>query len=334
MDYTGLVAKKYRVNRKLTDEERSNQFRQKKRLDVMPFYNLSVVRVNATYLECVDRWFIYRGELTAMILLFYVFTIFVLFGSLYLTSPRHLVPTKSDLGWMLLMTPIATPACALMTWLLLKESFRWTHFPIRFNHRNRMVYVFRTNGTVLQVKWNKIFFTLGRCEHTSGSQNWDIRGHVLDKDGETVRETFALPGDSTQIEDVRRGWEFFRRYMEEGPASVYRDVYWCHDIAEHREKYKAGLQNLFFPYNAFRFIGSRFDGFPFLFIFFLRALTVSLSPALFVASLGRWFAMRTSKIPVWPAEVEAQCAIDAFDPYLRNASHNPERIPMQPIGND
>ncbi|MBP0610512.1 MULTISPECIES: hypothetical protein [Burkholderia] len=61
MDYTGLYAKKYRVNRKLTDEERSNQFRQKMRIDILPFYNISVVKINSTYLEYVDRWFIYRG---------------------------------------------------------------------------------------------------------------------------------------------------------------------------------------------------------------------------------------------------------------------------------
>lgn len=38
--------------------------------------------------------------------------------------------------------------------------FRFTHFPIRFNCKNRMVYVFRRNGTVLTVPWATAFFCL------------------------------------------------------------------------------------------------------------------------------------------------------------------------------
>jgi hypothetical protein len=41
--------------------------------------------------------------------------------------------------------------------------------------------------------------------------------------------------------------------------------------------------------------------------------------------------MRTSKIPVWPAEIEAACQVDPFDPYLRDASRNPKKIPMEPV---
>ncbi|EGD03646.1 hypothetical protein B1M_15475 [Burkholderia sp. TJI49] len=58
---------------------------------------------------------------------------------------------------------------------------------------------------------------------------------------------------------------------------------------------------------------------------------ILLSPIFFVTSLGRWFAMRTSKIPVWPAEIEAECTVDSFDPYLRDASRNPDKIPMEPM---
>ena len=313
MDYTGLYAKKYRVNRRLSAEERANQLHQKIPLNITPFYNLSVIRMNSTYLECVDRWFLYRGSMAAISLLFLAITVLMLFGPLFLSSPMHLIPTASDFGWMLFITPIMIPLWALLTWALLKESFRWTHFPIRFNYRTRMVYVFQTNGTVLQAKWDDIFFTLGRCKRMVGVQNWDIRGHVLDADGETVRETFALPGDDTSIDQLKHGWEFFRRYMEDGPATIYRDIYWCHDIATRRESYKAGLATLFFWFN----------GHP--------IAQILSSPFSFFDSLGRWFAMRTSKIPVWPDEIEAQCAIDSFDPYLRDASRNPDRIPMEPL---
>ncbi|RQS18427.1 hypothetical protein DIE06_14175, partial [Burkholderia sp. Bp8998] len=186
MDYTGLYAKKYRVNRKLTDEERSNQFHQHMRIDISPFYNISVVEMNSMYLECVDRWFIYRGAMAAVCLIGIVVPIYSFFIPLILN-------VGVDLVALLIFFGLSAPYWMLMIWLLLKEAFLWTHFPIRFNYKNRMVYVFRRNGTVLKAKWDDIFFTLGRCERMAGRQNWDIRGHILDKDGETVRETFALP---------------------------------------------------------------------------------------------------------------------------------------------
>jgi hypothetical protein len=313
MDYTGLYAKKYRINRKLTAEERANQFHQNVRLDITPFYNLSVIRMNSTYLECVDRWFIYRGSGTALCLLSFAFTLALIMGPLYMFPPAHFLPTQSDVGFMLFASPFMVPLWALLAWFLLKESFGRTHFPIRFNYRNRMVYVFKPNRTIHRAKWRDLFFTLGRCERMAGAQNWDIRGHVLDKDGETVLDTFALPGDSITINQLKHGWEFFRRYMEDGPAAIHQDVFWCHDIAERRETYKAGLITLFFALNG-QPIGQ-----------FL------LSPIFFAASLGRWFAMRTSKIPVWPEDVEAQCRFDQNDPFLRDASNNPAKIPMEPL---
>ncbi|ABX17600.1 DUF6708 domain-containing protein [Burkholderia multivorans] len=313
MDYTGLYAKKYRVNRRLTSEERSNQFRQKVRLEILPFYNISVIEMNSTYLEYVDRWFIYRGYMTAASLYLFAVTLSVIAMPLYVNTSVHFIPTISDLGFMLFVLPFAIPTWMVLSWGLFKESFRLTHFPIRFNFRNRMVYAFKPNGSIVQAKWDDIFFTLGRCERTVGQQNWDIRGHILDKDGETVRETFALPGDTALVDQLKHTWEFVRRYMEEGPASVYRDVYWCHDIAKRREKYKVGLRYMFFSLNG------------------QPIWQILLSPMFFVASLGRWFAMHTSKIPIWPAEIEAECAVDSFDPYLRDASRNPDKIPMEPM---
>jgi hypothetical protein len=313
MDYTGLYAKKYRINRKLTAEELSNRLHQNVRLDITPFYNVSVIRMNSTYLECVDRWFLYRGSMTAICLLAIAVPVATLFGPLLLLWLTHRMSTETYRIALVILLVISTPYWLLMAWLLLKESFRRTHFPIRFNHRNGMVYVFKPNGAALKAKWRDLFFTLGRCERMAGAQNWDIRGHVLDKDGETVLETFAVPGDDTAISQINHGWEFFRRYMEDGPAAVHQDVLWCHDIAERREAYKAGLTTLFFSFN----------GHPIAQAFF--------SPIFFAASLGRWFAMRTSKIPVWPEDVEAHCKFDQNDPFLRDASNNPEKIPMEPL---
>jgi len=303
----------YPVNRKLTLEERSNQLHQGRRLNVEPFYNLSVIRMNSTYLECVDRWFAYRGIVTASLLTFYALTLFVLLQPQLSASPIRIIPNRDDLEWMLDGSPLILIYWTLLTLALRAESFQTTHYPIRFNYKNRMVYVFGISGPGFQAKWDDIFFTLGRCGLQAGRQNWDIRGHILDADRETVRATFSLPGDSLQPEQLNHCWEFFRRYMDDGPATIYQDVFWCHDVATNRESFRAGLTILFFMLN----------GFP--------IAQFILSPFFFACAIGRWFAMRTSKIPVWPAEVEAQCALESFDPYLRDAWRNPEKIPMETV---
>ncbi|MCL2877098.1 MAG: hypothetical protein FWF12_12680, partial [Betaproteobacteria bacterium] len=44
-------------------------------------------------------------------------------------------------------------------------------------------------------------------------------------------------------------------------------------------------------------------------------------PLALIFSLGRWTAMHTCTIPRWPAEVEAACAVEPNDPYLRDRNH-------------
>ena len=181
-----------------------------------------------------------------------------------------------------------------------------------------MVYVFSMKKhRIIKAKWDDIFFTLVRCEGI-GYFNWDIRGHILDADGETVRETFALPYDCPDIKtegrDVNKRelmhvWEFYRRYMEEGPKSIYPYVRWCHDIVNRREKYRVG-----FSYALYEIAGWTFGkivGFPYYFLL----------------SIARWITMHTSRIPKWPEDIEAECRVDQNDPYIKDAASNPARIP-------
>jgi len=121
MDYTGLLAKKYRVNRKLTDEERSNQLRQKVGLDIRPSCNVSVVRMNSTYLECVDRWFVYRGWMSAICLSAIGLGIVAMFGWLFWSSSPHVIPTRFDINWMIFSLLFLTPFWALMIWAMFND---------------------------------------------------------------------------------------------------------------------------------------------------------------------------------------------------------------------
>jgi hypothetical protein len=53
-------------------------------------------------------------------------------------------------------------------------------------------------------------------------------------------------------------------------------------------------------------------------------------PFCLVVSLFRLIAMRTSKIPQWPKEVDASCAIDPDDPYAIEGDANGDRVAVFP----
>ena len=329
MEFSGLITK-FRVNRPLTDQERAHRLKQQQRLNVEPHYQLSVIQLNSTYLESVDKWFGWKGTLTAIASI--IFLIFVgTFGAIsiiWLAKAAGYGTPPPDAGFWLAnglgMAAVAAFAGMFSVWLIRKESFAFTHYPIRFNRATRMVHVFRTDGSILSAPWDEVFFTLG---HMVQWNEWEIRGHILAPDKTTVRESFALsylgslsPSDAepgrkhfSPDDFVHAHWEFIRRYMEDGPAAVAGQVAFCMPIATRRESVRVGTERVF----------ANMAGAPFL-IFWLMV------PFCALVSLFRILAMRTSKVPRWSGEIEAACAIEKDDQYaiIGNAAGN--SIPLFP----
>jgi hypothetical protein len=310
MDYYGLF-QKYKLNRPLGDEERKLQLNQKDRLDVDPVYFCSTIELNDTYIEVVDKFYAAKGLAGSVALVLIPLACALLLLSGYLFLALGLLSDRYDrnigiFGGIVL----AILDCLLLVLLvrgLLKEAFCYTHYPIRLNRKSRMLHVFRFDGTVLSVPWDALFFTLGRGNQFFGVQTWDVRAHVLDVDGKTVRDTFSLAMASESQRIVRLYWEYVRRYMEEGPQAVLSLTPVYLPISKHRETWRFGLMRL------------ALDG-PWI------VVLVTMLPFHFLVSLGRWFAMRTSKIPVWPKEVEDVCCIEPNDPYARDARDNPPEL--------
>ncbi|WP_156885871.1 DUF6708 domain-containing protein [Massilia niastensis] len=314
MDFLGLIAK-YRAGRVLSEQERGRHLEQRLRLNVEPHYQLSVIKMNSTYLETVDKWFGWKGLITAFaVIIFLMFTPTMGWGGImwiveamgFGSSPLDKsVLLANGIGMVCVVAGINWAAL----WLLRKESFAYTHYPIRFNRKTRMVHVFRTDGTVLSTSWEKIFFTLG---HMPQWDEWEVRGHVLEADNLTTQETFALsyvgmlnPQDTavgavhfSDQDFVRAHWEFIRRYMEDGPQAVSSQVQFCMPVDKCRESPRVSVERVF----------ANIAGAPFILYWILF-------PFCLVVSLFRLIAMRTSKVPQWPEEVEASCVIDPGDPY-------------------
>lgn len=325
MDFMGL-SRGYPVNRRLTETERALQLKQSARLNIEPRYQISVIRMNSNFLESVDKWFAWKGVLSgiALVILGMMLTLYI--GMLHVTFTRHesAVHAEKDFSIMMMVTLMMLPVAAFAVWTLLKESFAYTHYPIRFDRKNRKVHVFRTNGSVVSVKWDEIFFTLGEVAYGS---EWEVRGHILAQDKCTVLETFALSyagsvssksissgGRSTSAADyVHAHWEFIRRYMEEGPQHLSDQVQFCMPVDGRREKASVSFERIF----------ANVASAPSIFYWMSFPLCI-------VVSLFRIFAMRTSKIPGWPVEIEASCAVEPNDPYAIRGTDEGDRIAENP----
>jgi hypothetical protein len=77
MAYSGLVIK-FKLNRSLNELEQSLHLKQDVRLAIEPQNRLSTIKLNSTYLEVVDKWFAWKGALSAFVLGF-----ICLFGAAY-----------------------------------------------------------------------------------------------------------------------------------------------------------------------------------------------------------------------------------------------------------
>jgi hypothetical protein len=219
---------------------------------------------------------------------------------------------------------ISLPLVWLGIWLIKKDSFGYTHYPIRFNRKNRTVHGFRIDGTIFSTPWDDVFFTLG---HLTQWDEWEVRGHVVESDRVTVRETFVLSYvGSLSAEDtasrateysskdfVRAHWEFVRRFMEDGPESVLSQVQFCMPLDGRRENIRVSVERVL----------ANFAGASFL-------LYGVILPFCLVVSAFRVIAMRTSKIPEWTDDVEKCCVIDSGDPYAIAGGPTGERIAVFP----
>lgn len=313
----GLV-KKFKVNRNLTERELRYQLRQNERLDVDPKDEFSLIKFNDTYIESVDKYFKFKGFLTTTIGSGLIVTL-VFFTALSVLLVKQFSAGDYegyDFGVGLIFSAggtliLAAGVFGLAIWGMRKECFCFTHYPIRLNRKNKKVYVFRLNGSILEADWDDLFFTIHK---TGGGSNMapvcDIRGHVLSSNGWTVVETFAFSVNLVSQEGLKRHWEFLRRYMEEGPSArgVYRTDggrLGCFGIDEEIESFRTGLKILLLNLNG---------------LFFFQMI---LFPFFFLCDCGRFIAMHTSKIPVWPQWVEEACQIDPNDPYELNGRNHP-----------
>jgi hypothetical protein len=301
LDTQGMVTG-YKVNRPLNDHETQHRFNVRQLASNQPHYELSLIRLNSTFVECVDKWYAMRGFVAmGATLLSSLFTAGLMLSiSMALKQWHPAAIFVITLGALLL---------ALSLYLLTRDAFTYTHYPIRFNRRNRQVYVFRRDGTVLKAGWEDICWTI--YGHLIGSRDLFVVGHVMADDKKTIKETLALSvttAGRAGEEKLKNHFEFFRRYMEDGPGPVLDAIkptplIMLPGIDKEREGWKFGWERLTLHENGSLIRMALYQVFAF--------------PESFV----RWIVMRTSKIPQWPQWVEDECAVEPDDPWVRDGRH-------------
>ena len=317
MNYTGLYTP-YKLNRSLTEKEKNGQFRQGQRRRVKYIMDEhSVIRMNSIYLETVCKYYSGIGIATSMIFpVFFVLASGVLIGMWSLIGIISDGDINSIIVECIVTIGLAFFAVAIVK-LLKKEWLRKTHYPIRFNRSNQMVYVYQINGQILSVPWSKVFFTPAKSK--GAMSEWGIDGHILADDGETVINTFSLAvsvmGSKKLLDEY---WEFIRCYMEEDCVADLADIVTlCPPVENRKEGYIFGLQYLLKMDSRLEWI--------FLPIMF---------PLNLLASIGRYIAMQTSKIPQWSQEVLDACQPDPDDPINVSAANNPEHLWRYVLANE
>lgn len=303
LDTQGMVAG-YKVNRPLNETEKQHRLKIKVPASNRPHYELSLIKLNSTFVECVDKWYAMRGWVAMG-----GGAITALMGSMVVLGVQFVIDPQGYPFASLLLLLGALGVFGGGLYLFTRDAFTYTHYPIRFNRQNRQVYVFRRDGTVLKAAWDKIVWTI--YGHNIGTRDLFVVGHVMVDDNRTIKETFALSVTTVGKdgeEKLRDHFEFFRLYMEDGPGPVLdalkpTPLVMLPDIDKERETWRFGWERLTLHMN-----GS---------LFWMALYQVFAFPESFI----RWIVMRTSKIPQWPQWVEDECRIEPGDPWVRDGRH-------------
>lgn len=304
----------FKINRLLTDEERKDRFYQghvKPHNEELVVQNFNtVIRMNSTYLEVVDKFYATKGTICSMmmcmLLLILSLSAWFIYGALLLDD------YKGGVIGLVFIIFINFFSYFFFWRILKKDWFRKTHYPVRFNRQKQMVHICQVNGDELSVPWWDIYFTVNQQQPFSC-----IVGHILADDGETVLNTFSF-GYTGFKPTLDCYWEFIRCYMEEDFLEDLADmIVLCPPIENRREGYVFGLQNMMQ-------VGSRLEW----------PMALLMSPLNFIESIGRYIAMQTSKIPQWSQDVLNACPVSDNDPINVNAENNPEHLWRYVLANE
>lgn len=300
--YTGWY-NPFEVGRLLSNDERKAKLYRRSQAGVIPDPYGGLVSFNSTYMEFVDRRDRLRGMFGTTFVGIFVIAVLIGGGGLIFYLLNMKVNNISP--WLFFGAPammaLLLVAFAWLSWKyqFAKDVFTYTRYPIRFNRKNRMVYIFCGEGEKIKtVSWEDVFWHIGR-----GYQDnflIDLRGHILDLD--EVKYTFSVGHytDDSQREKLYALWEFIVRYMDNSPEEVFEDPL---DRYIDHSKSKS-LKNCYITVFSSMWLPA---------IYFRYWIFMIFYPIVYMLTIGRWLTLKSCMDPVWPDYVVEQCGIEEDD---------------------
>ena len=272
----------------------------------------NVYRIDSTYLEVIDDAQDQIQIIGLGGIFFLAFTALALaWSGMWISGPftqsAEVVAQSGYWFWTILgaITGLAV-AVVFGTFdyqVMRRNLFTLKRRPIRLNRKTRRIYAIRTKDPsgIWEVPWsNDEFFCIGK-RRVGGLKRaydmYDVRHYTLDERGNVVR-AFVLGQMVFTVEQAQLQWEYFRRYMQNGPANLPEP----HRFWAPRESFA----------ESFRICQLGKTSNPLVSLFDLIFLPFAL-----LDTACRWLILVTCSDPVWPAEIEAACKPEPNDPYAR-----------------
>lgn len=300
-----------KLNRQLTDEEQARQLKVGQAASSTARDDFSVFEMNDVYLETTNAAFAQRGLLTyGCIFIFAMGLMLVVLTLWAVTNPPANVVGAERMVALICMGGFSLVGLGIVfaaLWGMRQENFTWTRFPVRFNRKTRMVHAFRGAGSkgVISVPWDKAFFFIEPRpkDPISRALVFNLRCHVLNERGR-VAQSFSIGSRVTTIDDESTGngrsivrglnhqFEYIRRYMEGGPSAVPTPEWVPKEtsFANSRRIWTRDDEALLKERSVLA-----------------TTLVWILRPFVYLTVVLHYIGMRTSREPVWPADVEESC---------------------------
>lgn len=184
---------KFEAGRRVTEAEEKDHLAPGVSGECVPDDATSLISLNPTYAEFVDRTFSMKGFAPTLVAgSLSVFSIIISVYAIVTVMPAS--PSIADIIAALFLFGV-TGGQVYFFWhvVLGHDLFSYRYFPVRFNRLTKTIYVFRGRraGGELVLPWDSrsLFFHIER-----GTQNkalCDLRCHVLDKGG-LISDTFTV----------------------------------------------------------------------------------------------------------------------------------------------
>ncbi|WP_343581232.1 DUF6708 domain-containing protein [Acinetobacter sp.] len=340
--YQGVIIP-YRnyIGKKFSEIGEKIELDQKQDTGVEPVDADITIQFNSTYLEVLDKAYNWRGGVNFFSIglsILFILMIILMFFVIALDGFELI-----DVFGLILIAVFSGLLFFIYKILLKKDLFGYTHYPIRFNRKNRKVYVFKTKDDIRVFDWDHLKVAFTRIDTGDRRKpEYDIRFSQIAEDG-TIEDAFCLPFRkfvekieyieedgyqfSSDVEAVifASNWEYIRCYMEEGIEESYKAVRKLIPLDKKRESLLQSMKMAwFFGSKMYSFkeietpLGTRYivdiqktykdmhllNLFKGLFFFIVM-----------ICFIGRPFVMHIAKRPKWTKQVEDACVVDTNDPY-------------------